>query len=122
MVHAVSVGKGVIREGFDRFCLGKGPEERDESYDDANSSEAEPLVRLFYLSTHITQNQVRKSVISEEIRLSQQKADRRDLVELKRNREGVFSTEQCEEVMRPEIVTNKVESSHPNVGLHRIAI
>lgn len=61
-------------------------------------------------------------MISLEIRLCQQEADRRDLVDQVFDWEGVFGTKQCKEVVRPEVVADKVEGSHPNVRLERIAL
>lgn len=57
-----------------------------------------------------------------EVCLSQKEANRRNLVESVFDWECIFGTQQGEEVVGPEIVSNKVECSHPNISLEAVAL
>lgn len=121
LVHAVEISEGVVRERFDGLGLEEGPEDGDDDDSDSVEGDAHGGGQVLKATANEAQDQVGKDVVGVEVRLRQKEADDGDLVELRPgDGEGVLGSEQREEVVRPEVVSDEVEGSDPEVGFESV--
>lgn len=121
LVHAVKISEGVVREGFDGFGLKECPKDGDDDDGRGVESKAQDVVQVLETTANQAQDHVGKDVVGMEIGLGQKEADNGNLVELgPGDGEGVLGSKKREEVVSPEVVANKVEGTHPQVGLESV--